>query len=273
MTPYSIQKAFDNYKSAIFTVDNDLQFWKSFLSLSIKNYQNQDSISKDVRTSVFAVYDIDFSTNEGYLKLHEEITHIKTADLEEHRILFFIWVMNLSLLKCYNAMETFLFLGIWINFFPSLNNPTESKKSADRLQKEIKDNLLKNNLNADTKNNRHLIEFLKSNSVEFNQFSQNKIRIDLTTIWVNYFELLSILRNIIAHQGTFVNNDTLNEIKSKSRDIFERHFDIKIDINNEKHLQPKENNFRDLIGLVNDFVVNTIKFISKENNLSFLKLT
>ena len=128
------------------------------------------------------------------------------------------------------------------------------------------------NHSTDTKNNRHLIEFLRSKSNSFNAFADNKMNVDLMTTWANFFELLSILRNVVAHQGTVITNDTLNEIKSKSRDIFERYFEVTWDTTGDKHISPKENGIVSLIGVMNDFVVNTVKFINGEKDFKFIGL-
>lgn len=270
---FDINSAFENYKETIFTIDNDLRFWQSFLTGAIKNYQAQTVIPDEIYSAIFAAYDIDSASGNGYLKTHKESISLKTVDLEGHKNLFFKWIMHLSILKSYNAMETFLLQAIWLQYYPNLKNPTGSKKDYDKLQIEIKAYLTSEQLLTDSKNNRHIIEFLKTKSAEFLSFSQMTIRIDLTTTWVNYFELLSILRNIIAHQGTLVSLDTQNEIKSRAKDIFERHFIIATDGKGDKHLQPIEKDFNDFISIINDFAVNTTKFISNQTDLRFLKLT
>lgn len=269
---FDIINAFNNYKALIFKVDNDLRFWKSFLNLSIKNYQNQDSKPEEIYSAIFSVYDIDSNSNKGYLKCHKEVLSIKTVNLEDHRKMFFSWILNLSILKGYTALETFLLQAIWLKYFPALSNPTSKKQNADKIQKEIKNYLTSSDLNYDTKNNRHLIEFLRNKSQEFSVFIQKSIRVDLNTTWEDYFELISILRNIIAHQGTIVSNDTHNKIKTKAKDIFERHFSIVMDLSNDKHLTPKEEDFNNFMSLMNDFSVNTVKFIWNEKDFKFLNL-
>jgi hypothetical protein len=177
--------------------------------------------------------------------------------------------MNLSILKAYNLCEILLFRSIQLLFFPSLNNPIESRKYTNAINTEIKKNLPK----PDSTNNRHIIEFLKLKVQKFDTFSDQKIRIDLTTNWASFFEMFSILRHIITHQGSIVDINTHNQIKSKAKDIFERHFDLFENNLGFKILNPLEGDlFSDFINLINDFSLNTVKFIFNETDLSFLDM-
>ena len=153
------------------------------------------------------------NSDDGYLKSYETPFELHTKDLEIHRKFFFFWVMNLSILKSYNALELFILQVIQLSYFPTLQNPINGKKQADEVQKQIKNYLLNNNLQYDTKNNRHIIQFLKYQSAQCCSFLDHRMRIDLKTNWENFFELFSILRNIIAHQGIILNSDIHNEIK------------------------------------------------------------
>jgi hypothetical protein len=269
---FDIIKASDNYKHVISTITNDLNFWKQFLALSITNYQKQEVKPEEIYSSIFTTYDIDPQSNIGHLATSNKPTSIMTVDLEGRRLLFFSWIMNLSILKSYNALEIFLLSAIWLKYFRTLNNPTEGKRSSDVLQKEIKKELSNSGLTADTKNNRHLIQFVRSKSKGFEKLLTLSIRVDLTTTWENFFEMISILRNIIAHQGTIITQDTLNGIKSKSRDIFERHFYISSDDNGDKHINPKEIGLTSLIGLMNDFGLNSVKLIYNQPDLKFMNM-
>jgi hypothetical protein len=267
-----INSAFNIYKNLIFAIENDLRFWQSFLELSIKTYKNQELIPKEIFSSMFTVYDFDIKSNEGYIKSLENSYSIKTSDLDFYSDLFFIWVMNLSILKSYNAMETLFHQAIWLKYYPTLKNPSLSKKNTDILEKEIKAYLNAKMLKSDTKNNRHLIEFLKSKSTEFELFCQMNIRIDLKTNWSNFFELNSILRNIIAHKGTHITSHASNQIKSIAKDVFERHFLISVDENLDKQLNPIKGIFTNFLDFTNEFSLNTTKFIFDQKDLSFLGL-
>lgn len=94
-----------------------------------------------------------------------------------------------------------------------------------------------------------------------------------TTDWGNFFELISILRNVIAHQGTILSLDTQNQIKSKSNDIFLKHFALAKDDNDNMKLYPILDQFLNLISLCNNFAVNMVKLIYKENDLTMFKMT
>lgn len=268
--PFDIIKAFNNYREIISSITNDLNFWKSFLTLSITNYQKQEVKSDEIYSSVFISHYVDLQSNMLHLAASNKSASIMTVDLEEHRRIFFTWIMNLSLLKSYNALEIFLLRAIWLKYFPTLKNPTSNKKSLDELQNAIKKELNNSKLSVDTKNNRHLIQFLKNKSTDFDKLSNLPTTLHFTTTWENFFEMVSVLRNIIAHQGTIISQDTLNGIKSKSRDIFETHFDISSDENGDKHINPKEIELTSLIKLMNDFGLNSVKLIYNKPDLEFL---
>lgn len=269
---FNVNSAFDLYKNSIFTIENDLRFWQSFLMHSIKIYKNQELIPEEIFSSIFTVYDFDIELNESYIKSFKNSYSIKTSDLDSYSDIFFIWIMNLSILKSYNAVETLFRHAIWLRYYPLLENPSLSKKNSDRLEKEIKVYLEAKMLNADTKNNRHLIEFLKSKSADFELFCRLNIRVDLKTNWSNFFELNSILRNIIAHQGTHITLDALNQIKSIAKDVFERHFLILADENLDKQLIPIKDIFTNFLDFTNEFALNTTKFIFEQKDLHFLGL-
>jgi len=264
--------AFEKYKTIIFNVDVDLNFWTSFVSTSIVNYQLRTDIADEIYKAGFAVYDWDIPMATGYLKMNPLTRSIRKIDLNRQRLNFFAWIRNLAVLKSYNALEVFLISTIWITYFPTEKDPTSSKKAADNIQNKIKDQLSMLGLTTDSKNNRHLMEFLKHKVTGYSQYLESPLNIDLTTTWGNYFEMISVLRNIIAHQGTIVNNDTLNEIKSKAKDIFQRHFEVVKDEFKDNHLQPKEIEFSDFISIVNTFALNSVKFTSSKSDFGFLNM-
>ena len=149
-----IQNSFEVYKNSVFSISNDLQFWKTFLDRSIENYKNEDK-EKPLFESGYFVYDLSHDSPNGYLKGDRKIFEITIGDLENYRKDFFSWIMNLSILKAYNSSELLLLKAIQLKFYPLLNNPLEHKKYADKIHEEIKLSLIKPN----TKNNKHLIEF------------------------------------------------------------------------------------------------------------------
>jgi hypothetical protein len=126
---------------------------------------------------------------------------------------------------------------------------------------------------VDTKNNRHIIQFFKHQSTDITSFLTLPIRIDFTTSWENFFELVSTLRNVIAHQGTIVSADTHNEIKSKAKDIFEKYFNLPKDDNGYMNLHPIADQFLNFTCLYNDFAVNVVKFMYKKSDFTIFKMT
>ncbi|TFF37228.1 hypothetical protein [Mucilaginibacter psychrotolerans] len=264
--------AFEKYKTIIFNVDVDLNFWTGFVSTSIVNFQQRTDIGDEIYEAGFAVYDWDIPMAAGYLKMNPLTRMIRKSELDQQRLNFFAWIRNLAVLKSYNALELLLIDALWIIYFPAEKAPSSSKKAADNIQNKIKEQLSLFGLPIDSKNNRHLIEFLKHKVPDYSRYLNSPLNIDLTTTWGNYFEMISVLRNIIAHQGTIINTDTLNEIKSKAKDIFQRHFKVVKDDFNDNHLQPKEIAFSHFVSIINTFALNTIKFASGEVDFGFLNM-
>ena len=256
----------------MFQVGIDLQFWNRFLKSSITKYQETETKPREILTSLFGSYDIDLSSNSGFLKVYDKPKSINTEDLQEIRENFFSWVINCSIVKTYIAVESAFMKVIWIKYFAELENPLDSKKKFDKLTKSIISSLKEAGIKRDTKNNRHIVEFLKWKSKDYNKFLVQPIRIDLTTNWSNFFELLSILRNIVSHIGSKVSMDLLNEIKGSAKDIFERHFTIDQDNFGFKHFHANQEQFGNFLNLVNDYTLNSLKIILNEKDFNFLKM-
>lgn len=268
-----IQEAFETYKNTVFKVDTDLRFWQSFIKLSIKDYQSKPSSPDVIFQAIFHAYNINPKTNLGLLKTVKTVYSRKTIDLESQSVDFFVWIMLLSILKTYNALEILLLQAIQTNYFPSPQDPNLSKKACDEIHREIKNNLISNGIKPDLKNNRHLIDFLKIKSPEIDSFLLLPIRTDLTTNWKDFFELISILRNIVAHHGTIVSSDTLNSINSKAKDIFKRHFTVNRELLGYNILKPNQEQFLNFLNFYNDFSVNILKLIFNQNDLTFIGIT
>jgi hypothetical protein len=156
--------------------------------------------------------------------------------------------------------------------FINLPNPALRKRNTDLIQRKIREILRQESKSNETKNNRHLVQYLSLNSPEYQAFLSRPIRIDLETTWTEFYELFSILRNIFSHVGSKVDNDTLNEIRSKAKDIFERHFTIIEDKQGEKHLFAVQDQVGNFLNLINDFTLNTVKIVRNESNFEFLKM-
>jgi len=263
---------FEIYRNTILSVDSDLRFWQSFLKLSIEDYRKKEFQPEELYSAIFVAYNIEPTTSNGWLKASTKALSIKSKDLEIHSKDFFSWVMNLSILKAYNSLEVFFIQSIHLAYFSTQKSPLNDKKATEKIHQEIKAYLTTSGINADTKNNRHIIQFLKQKSANIKSFLNQPQRIDLTTTWENFFELISILRNVIAHQGTVVSDDTLNEIKSKAKDVFQRHFALSPNPLNFKNLRPIDDQFLNLIFLMNDFAVNTVKLMFDKNDLSMFEM-
>jgi hypothetical protein len=67
-----IQGVFNFYKAPVFSISNDLQFWKTFLERIIEEY-NKDYRERKVFEFVFNVYDLPHTSMNGYLKSYKEI--------------------------------------------------------------------------------------------------------------------------------------------------------------------------------------------------------
>ncbi|MEC5143188.1 hypothetical protein [Chitinophaga sp. 212800010-3] len=219
--------------------------------------------------SLFNVYDLQSDAPCGSLKIYRKSFKVESKNLQIYKMNFFCWLMNFSIIKAYNSCELLLLRSIQLAYFPALGNPLGNRKNMKIIQDRIKGSVE----NADTTNNRYIIEFLKVKSEEFSAFVSQIVRVDLKTNWSGFFEMISILRNVIAHHGTIVNIDTLNQIKMNAKDVFERHFSLIADKAGFKLLHPKfGESFSNFLNLINDFSLNTAKFIFNENDLSFLDL-
>jgi hypothetical protein len=267
-----IAKAYENYVEAVFQVGIDLNFWSSFLKTYVEKFQKENIEAREIFSSLFGAYDIDISSNSEFLKIYEKSKTISSDDLGEYRVNFFSWVINSGLVKVYIAIELALIQTIWDKDFSNLPNPAVRKKNADAIQRKIREKLCENSKSGETKNNRHIIEYLSLNSSEYQSFLSKPIRIDLTTTWANFFELVSILRNIVSHVNSKIDTDILNEIRSKATDIFERHFTIVLDPQGELHLMAVQDQIGDFLNLINDFTLNTIKIARNETSFDFLKM-
>jgi ribosomal protein L31E len=267
-----IIEAFEIYKGTVFMVDVDLKFWQSFMKLSIKDYKIKYTQTDDIFQSVFNVYNIDPKTSRGLLKTMKSSYSRKSIDLEDQSKDFFTWIMILAILKMYNALELFLLYSIHLKFSPSLKDPLQSKKAIGIVQNEIKKNLTQSNIKLDLKNNRQIIEFLKAKSTSIKSFLSLPVRTDLTTNWENFFELISILRNMVAHHGTIITRDAQNEINSKAKDVFDRYFEVSKNKNGYSTLKPRLEQFPNLIHFFNDFAINVVKLLFNQSDLTFLAI-
>ena len=267
--PNEIKQIFTDYKNSIFSIQNDLEFWRGFLDRAIKDYPLTDN---SIYSSLFHAYDYDYSTNSGYLCLDKEAFKIQVPDLNNKREEFFGWIMNLSVLRAYNSIEILLLRSIQKSYYPTMEDPITGKKQTDLVQNEIKKYLKSNSLKISTKNNEHILEFLKHKEPKIKTFVNHYLNVDLKTNWENFFRLLSLLRNIIVHHGMIIQPDIHNVIKSKAKDVFQRFFSLKESSDGHSILFPTEKDFRNLITYINSLTLTLYKLIFGENSYDFIGL-
>lgn len=268
----TLSKSYSEYISIMFQVGVDLHFWNTFIKERVKIYQTTELTPREIYSSIFGAYDIDLTSNTGFLRIYNESKSINMIELQEYREKFFSWVINCSIVRAYIAVETAFIQTIWAEYFPTLGNPFDSKGNLRMLINAIKLDLTESGIQAVTTNNRHLIEFFKLKSVEYEKFILKPIRIDLQTNWAQFFEMFSLLRNIVSHIGSKVSIDLENRVKGIAKDVFNRHFQLIEDDQGYKHLQANQDRFQDFLFLVNDFTLNSLKIIRNEKNFDFLKM-
>lgn len=266
----NVEECFNNYKESIFSIDHDIRFWKHFLKISIDSYPSE--IDREISTAIFTVYDHPFDRLGGFLKRHQKVYRTNVSELHKKSTDFITWIMNLALLNAYNSMEILLLQAIQIKYYPNSENPILGRKQADKIHEQIKQVLRKNSIKVSTKNNDHVIKFLRLKSSKINVFLDLKMNTDLNSRWIDFFNLISILRNIVAHCAMIVQVDIQNEIKSKAKDIFERHFEIVENHTGFPILTPKSDIFNGMINRLNTLTTNLYKFNFDETDLKFLGL-
>lgn len=265
----NINECFDFYKESIFIIDHDLKFWHNYIKPLTINDLNEDRV---INSSIFCLYEYQSNAIKGTLRSHEKVYTTKKSDLKNKKEEFFSWITILSILKAYNSLEILILQLIQLVYFPNLSNPVQGKKQYDEIQKEIKNYLKAQAVKCDTKSNKHLIEFLKIKSQKFNDFLNLQMNVDLKTNWLDFFYIISVLRNIVAHTGMIVQKDIQNEIKGKGKDVFERFFEIKRNIQGLPILTPKIDIFTNFLSYFNSFTANMCKFVYDKNDLAFIGL-
>lgn len=272
--PTKYKTYFNDYIRSVFQIQDDIRFWKHFLTMSIDKYKTENPVNRWISQSGFAVYNIPSDGKNIWLHSSNETLTIEIDDLMNHSNNFFNWVMNLSLIRMYNAVELLLLRAIQLKHFPTLSDPITGKKETNKVIAEIKNYLKNNDQDTDTKNNRHIILFLKLNSIEITSLFSNRVNsVNWKTSWESFYELFSILRNIITHHGMIISQSVRNEINSIAGDIFNHYFEQSIHKRSDEILKTKdEQYFLNFINHINDFAANSVKFITGENDLKFIGL-
>lgn len=166
---HKILNSFEIYRDIISATNNDLRYWQPFLKKSIESYINYPN-STELFSSIFVAYNINPDKTDGFLKTHQKVYRINVSDMERNRMDFFTWILNLTIIKVYNATEIFLLEAIHLKYFTKCVSPSKNKKAQEHIQKEIIKYLTIKGIQYDKKNNRHIIQFLKAKSPVINSF-------------------------------------------------------------------------------------------------------
>ncbi|MBI2274733.1 MAG: hypothetical protein HYU70_13120 [Bacteroidetes bacterium] len=261
---------FEQYMKSVFQTEIDIRFWKHFLSMSIDSYKKENPENRWINQSGFSAFNIP-SGGSGWLHMRPETHEIKISDLNKHSDDFFLWIMDLAIVRVYNSIELLIQQSIQTTYFPSLSNPAQNKKNVNKLNREIRDYLKSKGINDDSTNNRHLINCIKCHSHDYGQFLNVKAIVNWNTNWGQFYELFSLLRNVVVHHGMMVTSDSINNIKSVAEDIFTHYFVTEEVEKDLSILKPKEDQlFLNFISQANDFAVNTVKYIADEPDLKFI---
>lgn len=170
----SYKLVFDDYVKSALHIERDISFWRHFLHMSIDNYKKENPENRWINKSIFSVYDIPEKTYRAHLVKYNKTLTIEIKDLIDHNHNFFTWIMNLSLSRLYNCIELLLIQSIHLKYFPLFDAPTKGKKETNKIIKALKDELIHANELSNTKNNRHLIAYLKLKSPSYKMFLEKK---------------------------------------------------------------------------------------------------
>ncbi len=260
----------EKYVNSVYNVSTDIWIWQSIIGRIVNEYENEGLNERDLFASIFTIYDIDKKSGNGLLKVFQNNDiRITTKSLREQKKLFFRWIINSSILKIYNSVEILL-QSVILEEFLGQDSKNFGKKEIKLINKEIRDCFQKENWgNFNTRNNRHLIQYLKFKSPEVEEFMKNEVRVDLKSNWEEFFELTSILRNVIAHNGMLIEKDTLNNIGNSAIDIFEQYFSTELKVDELTILNPNQSQILNFLNMINEFAANMVKFTKGEGNLQF----
>lgn len=263
-------KPIEKYVKSVYEISTDISIWKSILDKVVEGYRNEDFIARELFSSIFTIYDVDRISGNGWLKVYQDRSiQITTKNIDEQKASFFRWIINSSILRIYNSLEILL-QEVIIDEYLNQQTTNFGKRQISLVRSEINQCFKINNFGKpDTKNNRHLIRYLKFKSSAVTEFIQKPVRIDLKSNWEALFELISILRNVIAHNGMMIEKDTLNQIKQSAKDIFERYFKDETKIEDLVLLDPRQEQVLNFIKLINECGINLVKFVKNEDNLEF----
>jgi hypothetical protein len=273
MTPENNYKEiFFEYQKNVFQVENDLKFWQNFLNLSIERFKVDNPENRAIIISIFSVFNINHNKVSYLYANSASPFSIEVKDLNSHCDNFFIWIMNLSIVSVYNSVELLLLQSIHEKYFSMVINPIKGKKEANQVVLEIKKFFIKSSQEHTSKNNRHLIAFLKVKLPAFELFLKENVY-DHKSNWEQFYEFFSVLRNVITHQGMLISPNTRNNLNSTAGDLFNCFFEQPQNPKNTEILKAKDvESFLHFVRQVNDFALNSLKFIANQQDFSFINL-
>jgi len=264
---------FTDYVRTVFQLEVDIRFWKGFVDTSIDKYQEDNPANTWIHAAGFSIYNIPLGGGT-WLQTSKDTKAIEIEDLPKNNKDFFTWIMNVSLVRVYNSLELLLVKAIQVEYYPGLADPGKGRKEINKIHEAVRNDLKSAGLSAETKNQRHLIEFLKWKSAEFCLFMEVSVNpANWKTNWRNYFEWISTLRNLIAHQEMLVTPDVWNDMNSIAGDMLAHYFEAPVDRKNTEMLRPLDVQlFLNFVSHINDFAGNTLKYVAGESTMSFIGL-
>jgi hypothetical protein len=264
-----IKDSYRRYMDTLFQINNDLHFWDTFLSNKINEIVlNDPDPGRSAFESGFYVYDIPHNSQQGWLKNLNLEFEKAMSDLPEWFKEFFGRTTNLYIAKGYNEMELLLLEVIHRIYFPEIIDDIRERSYYRKVEGKIKEFFKNKGEEFDTKNDRHIIKFLKNQSSDYLIFLQMHPRINYSNDWEGFFEFVSILRNSASHIKSVFTTDGMNALKSQFQEFLDAFFTV-VNLNEGYFtLIPKDDD--NLWSLINDFTANTIKILVGESNLKFL---
>lgn len=246
----------DNYHECV----SDTTFIASCVSEYAKDLEKKLPFQNYYFDTAFFVHNVGPNADDTLKSYNTENYTITPKDIQKWQNAFFSNINIIHIVKFYNAIERFLIISIRNAFFPDviINN---------HLQQNI--NISINKLGyKDKKNNKHLIDFLNETSESCREFLSEKLNVDQNLSWKDFFKLLSVLRNNIAHNGGYIDTDIINNLKGINTKIVDQYFSLE-----SERLVVKDNiQFLNFFGYCDRLCINLIKFIHNETELEFLKM-
>ncbi len=258
----------DRYVHSMMEISSDYTIWKSIVDTAILQYQKQGvkDVKNELCSMLFSAYNLNAKTGKDFLYIYP-----RNIPLQQDS--FFRWVANLAILRVYNSIEILLYSVIMEEYMRKKYSLANAKEDELVIKFEIRKYLKKNKV--EQLEERYIIQYLYRKSPEVNDFVREKMRVDLDTTWLNFFEFISMLRNLVAHNAMVVNPSNMTQIEKIAGDVYYRYFsnEILLEGNEEQIiLNPKSDYFDTFLGFMNDFALNMVKCIKKQQDFAFLSL-